>query len=107
VAVISAAHRLNPDAQNALLKTLEEPGPATCLVLCADETAPLLPTLLSRATRMRLAPLAIETLTGWLVHGGHADPAMARAAAIAAGGRPGLALTLAGRPEAMLTRAEL
>ena len=27
VAVVEAAHRLNPDAQNALLKTLEEPPP--------------------------------------------------------------------------------
>ena len=39
VAIISSAQRLNPDAQNALLKTLEEPGPATCLVLCADDSA--------------------------------------------------------------------
>jgi DNA polymerase III delta' subunit len=107
VAVITSAHRLNPDAQNALLKTLEEPGPATCLVLCADDTAPLLPTLLSRAARLRLAPLAVEALTDWLVEGGHADPATARAVAITAGGRPGLALTLARQPEAMLTRAEL
>ena len=30
MAVISSAHRLNPDAQNALLKTLEEPAPVWC-----------------------------------------------------------------------------
>ena len=52
VAVITAAQRLNLDAQNALLKTLEEPGPATCLVLCADDAAPLLPTVLSRSARL-------------------------------------------------------
>ena len=72
VAVISAAHRLNPDAQNALLKTLEEPGPATCLVLCADDAAPLLPTVLSRPRALRLAALPIETLTELLVAEGHA-----------------------------------
>jgi DNA polymerase III subunit delta' len=107
VAVISAAHRLNPDAQNALLKTLEEPGPATCLVLCADDAAPLLPTVLSRAARLRLAPLPIETLTELLVAEGHADPAPARALAIAAGGRPGLAITLARQPQTTLARARI
>jgi DNA polymerase III delta' subunit len=103
-AVVTSAHRLNPDAQNALLKTLEEPGARTCLVLCADDSAPLLPTLLSRMSRMRLAPPAIEPLTGWLVDGGRADPATARATAIAAGGRPGIALALTLQPQAMLAR---
>ena len=37
VAIIEAAHRLNPDAQNALLKTLEEPVGEACIVLCADD----------------------------------------------------------------------
>jgi DNA polymerase-3 subunit delta' len=107
VAVISAAQRMNPDAQNGLLKTLEEPGPATCLVLCADDAAPLLPTVLSRSARLRLAPLPIETLTDLLVADGHAQPAQARALAIAAGGRPGLAIRLAGQPDAVLARARI
>jgi len=107
VAIISAAQRMNPDAQNALLKTLEEPGPATCLVLCADDAAPLLPTVLSRSARLRLAPLPVETLTTMLVAYGVAEPAQARAVAIAAGGRPGLAITLSGRPDAVLARARV
>jgi DNA polymerase-3 subunit delta' len=105
VAIISAAHRLNPDAQNALLKTLEEPGPRTCLVLCADDLAPLLPTLLSRAARLRLAPLSVEALTAWLLESAQTDPSTARSAALAADGRPGLAVALLRQPEAMLTRA--
>lgn len=105
VAIITSAQRLNLDAQNALLKTLEEPGPATCLVLCADDAAPLLPTVLSRSARLRLAPLPIETLTELLVEDGHAQPAQARTLAIAAGGRTGLAIRLAGQPEAVLARA--
>ena len=72
VAIISAAQRLNPDAQNALLKTLEEPGAATCLVLCADDVAPLLPTVVSRMARLRLAPLPVEALTRWLLTRGEA-----------------------------------
>lgn len=107
IAVITSAQRLNPDAQNALLKTLEEPGPATCLILCADDAAPLLPTVLSRAARLRLAPASIETLTQLLVAGGYAEPAHARALAIASGGRLGIAITLSGQPDAVLARARV
>ena len=107
VAIVTAAHRLNPDAQNALLKTLEEPGPATCLVLCADDAAPLLPTVLSRAVRLRMAALPIETLTRLLVEEGWAEASQARALALAASGRPGIARALSGRPEALLARARI
>jgi DNA polymerase-3 subunit delta' len=107
MAVVSAAQRLNPDAQNALLKTLEEPGPATCLVLCADDAAPLLPTVLSRSARLRLAPLPIESLTRRLIDAGIAEPAPARALAIAAEGRPGLAITLSSQPEVVLARERI
>ena len=107
IAVITAAQRLNLDAQNALLKTLEEPGPSTCLVLCADDASPLLPTVLSRSARLRLAPLLVETLTAQLVEAGHAQPAQARALALASGGRPGLAIRLADEPEAVLARARI
>jgi DNA polymerase III delta' subunit len=107
IAIITAAQRLNPDAQNALLKPLEEPGPRTCLILCADDAAPLLPTVLSRSARLRLAPLQTETLADLLVADGRADPAQARALAIAAAGRPGLAMRLAQQPEALLARARI
>jgi DNA polymerase-3 subunit delta' len=107
VALITSAQRLNPDAQNALLKTLEEPGPATCLMLCADEAAPLLPTVISRTARLRLTSLPVEALTAWLLERGHADPAPARAIAIASQGRPGLALRLAKHPEAVLARGRI
>jgi len=107
VAVITAAQRLNLDAQNALLKTLEEPGPATCLVLCADDAAPLLPTVLSRSARLRLAPLPIEALARQLAADGLAQPAQARALALASAGRPGLARRLLDAPEAVLARSRI
>jgi DNA polymerase III subunit delta' len=107
IAVITAAQRMNVDAQNALLKTLEEPGPATCLLLCADDAAPLLPTVLSRSARLRLATLPVELLSQMLIEGGHAQPAQSRALAIAAGGRPGLAIRLASQPQAVLARARI
>jgi DNA polymerase III subunit delta' len=47
--VILFADRLNANAQNALLKTLEEPPPHSLLVLVTDMPAALLPTIRSRA----------------------------------------------------------
>jgi DNA polymerase-3 subunit delta' len=48
-AVILFADRMNPNAQNALLKTLEEPPPHSLLVLVTDVPAALLPTIRSRS----------------------------------------------------------
>lgn len=107
IAIISSAQRMNPDAQNALLKTLEEPGPATCLVLCADDAGPLLPTVVSRSARLRLAPLRARVLADLLTAHGIAGPPQSQALAVAAGGRPGLAITLAGRADALLARARI
>jgi DNA polymerase III subunit delta' len=107
IAILSAAHRMNPDAQNAVLKTLEEPGPSTCLILCADDAASLLPTVLSRVSRLRLAALTTEALSQMLTQARLAEPAQARGLAIAAGGRPGLAIRLAQQPAAVLARSRI
>ncbi|NLG33885.1 MAG: hypothetical protein GX548_00875 [Lentisphaerae bacterium] len=47
--VILFADRMNENAQNALLKTLEEPPPRSLLLLVTDTPAALLPTIRSRA----------------------------------------------------------
>ena len=47
--MILFADRMNPSAQNALLKTLEEPPPHSLLMLVTDSPAALLPTIRSRA----------------------------------------------------------
>ncbi len=46
--IIEDAHRLTVEAQNALLKTLEEPGPKSMLYLSAINADVLLPTIASR-----------------------------------------------------------
>ena len=48
-AVILFADRMNPNAQNALLKTLEEPPPHSLLILVTETPAALLPTIRSRS----------------------------------------------------------
>lgn len=107
VAIIESAHRMNQDAQNALLKTLEEPGSATCIVLCADDPSALLPTLVSRAARQRLGRLPIDLVARMLTESTDLDPGRARALAVASGGRPGIGLTLARHPDAGLVRGRL
>ena len=52
VAVITAADRLNPQAANAFLKTLEEPPAKSVLILLSTEPQRILETILSRCLRL-------------------------------------------------------
>ncbi|HEY8168422.1 MAG TPA: hypothetical protein VIF84_06895 [Candidatus Limnocylindrales bacterium] len=107
VAVVSQAQRLNPDAQHALLKTLEEPPTGAVLVLCADDETLLLDTVRSRCARIRAAPVAAPIIAELLVGRDLADAPTAAAIARIADGRPGLAVIYAASPEIVLRRAGL
>ncbi len=106
VAIIEGAHRLNEDAQNALLKTLEEPPAGATLILCADEPERLLATVRSRTAVVRLGPVGIRAMEALLAEHGVELPRSARLARLA-DGRPGYALALASAPEAVAAREEL
>ena len=94
VAIIDEAPALTVPAQNALLKTLEEPPPRSFVILVAASPDALLPTVRSRCRRLRFGPLptadVVEILTG--VPG--IAPAVADALARLAEGSPGRALLL-------------
>ncbi len=107
VAIVEHADRMNEDAQNALLKTLEEPPTGVSLILCADEESRLLPTVRSRCVRLRVAPLGVRAIEELLVDRGVADAAAAARLARIAAGRPGVALAYARRPEAVTIRDEI
>lgn len=107
VAIVEGAHRMNDDAQSALLKTLEEPGPGVTIILCADEEERLLPTIRSRCARIRLGTLGLREIEAILGDLGAADPPTAARLGRLAGGRPGLALAYARAPEAVLARTEI
>ncbi|MET1231980.1 MAG: hypothetical protein ABWY52_03910 [Candidatus Limnocylindrales bacterium] len=107
VAIISSAQRLNPDAQNALLKTLEEPPAGAVLVLCADDETLLLDTVRSRCARIRVGAVAAPIIAALLVERGAADAATAAGIARLSDGRPGLALALAASPDVLVTRMGL
>jgi DNA polymerase III subunit delta' len=107
LAVIEQAHRLNQDAQNALLKTLEEPPPKVVIVLAVDDEGLILPTVRSRCVRLRLGPVSPRVIVELLEGRGLADAVRATALARLSAGRPGLALALAYEPEATLIHARL
>jgi DNA polymerase-3 subunit delta' len=107
VAIVERADRLTDDAQTAMLKTLEEPPPGVTIVLCADDEDRLMPTVRSRAARIRLGPVAIRDIEAIVADAGAADAPVAARLARLSGGRPGVALLLARTPEAIAARDEI
>ena len=67
IAVLDPATLMNLSAQNALLKTLEEPPRDSLLILIAANGGALLPTLRSRCLRISFGPLARDLISGFLV----------------------------------------
>jgi len=58
VFVIDDAHTMNDAAQNALLKSLEEPPPRSHVILVSSAASGLRPTIRSRCQRLRFGPLS-------------------------------------------------
>jgi DNA polymerase-3 subunit delta' len=67
IAVIDPASLMNFSAQNALLKTLEEPPAGSVLILISTSAGGLLPTLLSRCLRLSFAPLQASEVVDCLI----------------------------------------
>jgi DNA polymerase-3 subunit delta' len=107
VAILEHAERLNEPAQQALLKTLEEPPAGVTIDLGADDEERLLPTVRSRCARIRLGPVSGRDIEGVLGDLGLADAPTAARLARLAEGRPGLAVAYARAPEAVAIRGEV
>jgi hypothetical protein len=67
VAVVLAADELNKDAQDMLLKTLEEPPANSLIILLTEKPGLLKPTILSRCRRVRFAALPTQKVEDLLV----------------------------------------
>jgi len=75
IAIVAPAQAMTINAQNALLKTLEEPAPRTLLVLITARPSGLLATLRSRCQRIEIARPPANDAVAWLaVELGHAVP---------------------------------
>ena len=92
VVIVDDADALVPAAQNALLKTLEEPPSASVFVLVSSMPDALLPTVRSRCPRLRFGPLPAADVAGVLMRDHEYSEPEARAAAADADGSIGRAL---------------
>jgi DNA polymerase-3 subunit delta' len=95
VAIIDDAETLNIPAQNALLKTLEEPPGHAIIFLIASAERVLLDTVRSRARPVRFATLSTADLEAILAERGILDAGRRAAAARRARGSAARALALA------------
>jgi DNA polymerase-3 subunit delta' len=92
VVIIDDADAVNVEAQNALLKTLEEPPAASTFVLVTSRPDMLLPTVLSRCQRLRFGRLAPSDVAAVLMRDHGLSATDAHAAAALSDGSIGLAL---------------
>lgn len=92
--IIPDAERMTVQAQNALLKTLEEPPAYAVLLLLASTLTGFLPTVLSRCVTIRLKPTPEKELTQVLKERCGADDESALVASRLSGGNAGRALQL-------------
>ena len=66
ICLINEAHRLNINATNALLKTLEEPAGSSVILLCSSQLGLLSPTLKSRCQKFPIDIPSREVSLSWL-----------------------------------------
>jgi DNA polymerase-3 subunit delta' len=92
VVIVDEADAMLSEAQNALLKTLEEPPSASMFVLVSSRPDELLPTVRSRCQRLRFGRLSTGDIAAVLIQAHGFSSRDAHAAASAADGSIGLAL---------------
>ena len=65
--IVDNADKMNDEASNALLKTLEEPPPTTHIFLITSRPDSLLPTIRSRCQTLRFAPVSADEIERYLI----------------------------------------
>jgi DNA polymerase III subunit delta' len=86
VVIVDDAEGLGREAQNALLKTLEEPPAGSVVILVTAQPGLLLDTVRSRCPTVRFGPLDVVDLTRWLMKHEGLGEAQARSVAVIASG---------------------
>lgn len=65
--IVNEAEKMTPQAQNAILKTLEEPPAYVVILLLTSNVDALLPTILSRCVILNMKPVADEKVRKFLM----------------------------------------
>ena len=94
VYILTEAERMNLEAANCLLKTLEEPPAESVLILLTTNLDALLPTIRSRCQIIPFHALVVPQLAGYLMERFDIDESQAFSISTVAGGAVGKALTL-------------
>jgi len=95
VVIVDEADMMVTAAQNALLKTLEEPNESTQMILVTSRPDLLLDTVRSRCPQLRFGLLDVEEIIAVLAQRVEVDEVSARSAAVLAGGSAGQAIKVA------------
>ena len=106
VAVLLRFEEAHLSATNALLKTLEEPPSRVVLIITAESSERLPPTIVSRCEVLRLRPLSPATVEQGLQNRWGLPDDEAHLLAHISGGRPGYALNLHQNPELQVQRTQ-
>lgn len=106
VVIVEDADRMSAGTFNVLLKSIEEPPPATVWMLCAPSAEDLAPTIRSRCRLVTLSIPAAEVVAELLRRRDGVEPELADRAARAAQGHIGLALRYATQEGALTAREE-
>lgn len=93
VAIFADFDAAQPRAQDALLKTLEEPSPSAILILQAASPEALLPTITSRSQIINLRPVTLPVIRDMLAEHYGAETDRAELLARLCGGRIGWAIS--------------
>jgi DNA polymerase-3 subunit delta' len=104
VAIFDQFETATAEAQNALLKTLEEPPNYVVLILLAADPELLLPTIISRCQQIMLRPLTTAQVRQALIDMWGVAIDRANVLAHLSGGRLGWAVSAAGDPAVMQER---
>lgn len=92
VAIILEAETLNQEANNSLLKTLEEPAPKTVILLLTSRLDHLPQTIISRCQVLKFLPVAKEKIFNYFLNNFKIERKEAKIFSNLALGRLGLAL---------------
>ena len=106
VYIVPDADKMNVQAQNALLKTIEEPSEYAIIFLLTNNMNKLLPTILSRCIKITLKPVDDKKIMEYLMRVYQVPDFIAKEAAAFAQGNVGLAKSLVASEEFKEERKE-
>ncbi len=102
--VVDASGGITLEAQNCLLKTIEEPPPATLMIIITTQIESLLPTVRSRCYGVYFAPLPEAQIKAYLLNAKLSSEQEGATVAALSAGAVGLAVRLANEPHELKSR---